>query len=115
MIACFQKNKNTVMTSMRIIGYPKASNEGEIKAKWCVAQIRSRIKGHHVYDYRYTVNEELMCLRDDNNKYSNNAIKVLSNVEKKKKKGCRNLWPKFCIKIKCNAESVANIIDESSH
>ena len=29
-----------------------------------------------------------MCLRDDNNKYSNNAIKVLSNVEKKKKKGC---------------------------
>ena len=29
-----------------------------------------------------------MCLRDDNNKYSNNAIKVLSKVEKKKKESC---------------------------
>ena len=55
---------------------------------YCVAQIKSRVKGHHVYDYKYTVNEELICIRDDKNIHSDNAIKVLSKVEKKQKKGC---------------------------
>ena len=41
-----------------------------------------------MYDYKYTVNEELICLRDDKNIHSDNAIEVLSNVEEKKKKGC---------------------------
>ena len=54
----------------------------------CVAQIISRVKGHHVYDYKYTVNDELICLRDDKNIHSDNAIAVLSKVEEKKKKGC---------------------------
>ena len=41
-----------------------------------------------MYDYEYTVNEELICLRDDKNIHSDNAIEVLSKVEEKKKKSC---------------------------
>ena len=53
----------------------------------CVAQFNPRIKGHHVYGYKYTVNEELTCTIDRNNKYNSNAVKVLFlGVEKKKSK-----------------------------
>ena len=44
---------------------------------FCVAKLNSRIKGHHVYEYKYTVNEELACMIEDDNKHSKNAIKVL--------------------------------------
>ena len=44
-----------------------------------VAQLNSNssIKGPHVYVYKYTVNKELTCAIDDNNKHSINAIKFL--------------------------------------
>ena len=41
-----------------------------------------------MYDYKYTVNDELVCLRDDKNIHRDNAIEDLSKVEEKKKKGC---------------------------
>ena len=55
---------------------------------FCVAQqLDSGIKGHHVYGYKYTVNEELTYTIDDDNKHRSNVIKVLfRDVEKKKNK-----------------------------
>ena len=61
----------------------------------CIAKISSRIKGHHVYDYKYTINEKLTCVPGSTNKYSSNAIVVKPKgeenvkrikVEKEKKK-----------------------------
>ena len=54
-------------------------------ACFCVAQIKSRVEGHHVYEYKYAVGEELECFIDTHNKYSTNAIKVESNAGKKEK------------------------------
>ena len=42
----------------------------------CVAEIRSRIKWHHVYAYKYVVGEVLSCTREIQNRYSQNAIAV---------------------------------------
>ena len=45
----------------------------------CLGQVKSRVKGHHVYDHNYKVNEELECFLEPDNKYSKNAIIVKSN------------------------------------
>ena len=57
-------------------------------ACFCVAKINSRIKGHPVYGYKFTHNEELTCTIDDDNKHSINAIKVLFRDNEKKKNKC---------------------------
>ena len=49
-----------------------------------VAEIKSRIKGHHVYAYKYTVGELLNCVREIKNRYSQNAIVVNAVTEKGK-------------------------------
>ena len=35
----------------------------------CFAEIKSRIKGHPVYDYKYLLKEELECLREPTNRF----------------------------------------------
>ena len=52
----------------------------------CIAKISSRIKGHHVYDYKYTFNEELRCPLESTNKYSSNAIVVKPDGEENVKR-----------------------------
>jgi len=47
----------------------------------CIAKISSRIKGHHVYEYKYVINEELRCVPESTNKYSSNAIVVKAKGE----------------------------------
>ena len=42
----------------------------------CVVKISSRIKGHHVYQYNYTVGEDFSCAMEPSNIYSKNAISV---------------------------------------
>ena len=42
----------------------------------CVREVTSRIKGHHVYNYKYKVGETLVCDREPTNKHSQNAIAV---------------------------------------
>ena len=49
---------------------------------FCVAQLNSRIKEHHVCDYKYIVNEELTCT---NSTVGSNSIKVLFRDDEKKK------------------------------
>ena len=44
----------------------------------CLGKVKSRVKGHHVYDHNYKVNEELECFLELDNKYSKNAIIVKS-------------------------------------
>ena len=45
-------------------------------ANLCVAKISSRVKGHHVYQYNYTVGEDFSCAMEPSNIYSKNAIVV---------------------------------------
>ena len=54
-------------------------------ACFCVAQIKSRVKRHHLYEYKYAVGEEVECLIDTDNKYSTNVIKVEPNTGEKEK------------------------------
>ena len=42
----------------------------------CVGEVTSRIKGHHVYNYKYKVGETLICEREPINKHGQNAIAV---------------------------------------
>ena len=42
----------------------------------CFAEVKSRIKGHHVYDYKYLLKEELDCVREPTNRFSSHAIVV---------------------------------------
>ena len=42
----------------------------------CFAEIRSRIKGHHVYDSKYLLKEELECVREPTDRFSSHAIVV---------------------------------------
>ena len=44
----------------------------------CLGQVKSRVKGHHVYDHNYKVNEKLECFLEPENEYSKNAIIVKS-------------------------------------
>ena len=44
----------------------------------CLGQVKSRVKGHHVYDHNYKVNEDLECFLEPDNKYSKNTIIVKS-------------------------------------
>ena len=48
----------------------------EKMASFCIAKITSRIKGHHHYNYKYKVGEELECLREPENEFSKHAISV---------------------------------------
>ena len=41
------------------------------------------MKGDHIYDYKYIVGEELSCLQEENNAYSDNVIKVISRKKEK--------------------------------
>ena len=55
------------------------------------AEVKSRIKGHHVYNYQYEIGEELVCFRERSYRFSENAIAVQkalgdSQCNKKKKK-----------------------------
>ena len=59
----------------------------------CSAKVKSRVKGHHVYNYDYFIGEVLQCRRERNNRHSDNAIvvqkvksPVKSEVKVKKKK-----------------------------
>ena len=55
----------------------------------CAAEVKCRIKGHHVYNYQYEIGEELVCYRERRNRFSENAIvipKALGDSEFKKKK-----------------------------
>ena len=45
-------------------------------ANLCVAKISSRVKGHHVYQYNYTVGEDFSRAMEPSNIYSKNAIAV---------------------------------------
>ena len=45
-------------------------------ANLCVAKISSRVKGHHEYQYNYTVGEDFSSAMEASNIYSNNAIAV---------------------------------------
>ena len=45
-------------------------------ANLCVAKISSRVNGHHVYQYNYTVGEDFSCAMEPSNIYSKNAIPV---------------------------------------
>ena len=45
-------------------------------ASFCIAKITSRIKGHHHYNYKYKVGEELECLREPENEFSKHATSV---------------------------------------
>ena len=64
----------------------------------CAAEVTSRIKGHHAYNYQCEIGEELVCFRERRNRSSENAIvvqKALGESEckkKKKKKRKRLLW-----------------------
>ena len=50
----------------------------------CLGQVKSRVKGHHVYDHNYKVNEKLECFLEPENEYSKNAIIVKSkDIEKR--------------------------------
>ena len=44
----------------------------------CLGEIKSRVKGHHVYEYNYKVNEELKCFLQPDNNNGNNAIVLKS-------------------------------------
>ena len=41
-----------------------------------VAKISSRVKGHHIYQYNYTVGEDFSCAMEPSNICSKNAIAV---------------------------------------
>ena len=47
-----------------------------------LAKISSRIKGH-VYNYTYTIGEQITCEMEDNNPMSKNAISVYSSLNEK--------------------------------
>ena len=52
----------------------------------CFAEIKSRIKGHHVYDYKYLLKEELGCLKEPTNRFSSHAIVVKPKTRNDKRK-----------------------------
>ena len=52
-------------------------------ANLCVAKISSRVKGHHVYQYNYTVGEDFSCAMEPINIYSKNAIAVIEKNSNK--------------------------------
>ena len=55
-------------------------------ACYSVAKMKSKVKGHQVYTYKYIVNKKLICLREGKKNHSDNAIKVMSKDEKKQTK-----------------------------
>ena len=44
-----------------------------------LASLATEIKGHHFYNYQYTIDEHFRCEHDPNNAHSKNAIVVKSN------------------------------------
>ena len=44
----------------------------------CLGQVKSRVKGHHVYNHNCKVNEKLECFLEPENECSKNAIIVKS-------------------------------------
>ena len=52
-----------------------------------IATIKSRLKVHHVNNYKYTFGEELECKPKAQNKYSTHAIMVLAKNKNKNSKG----------------------------
>ena len=52
-----------------------------------IVTIKSRVKGHHVNNYRYRIGEELQCSPETTNRYSDHAILVLAKKNNKKIKG----------------------------
>ena len=52
-----------------------------------IATIKSRVKGHHVNNYKYTIGEELECKLEVQNRYSTHAIMALANEKNEKSKG----------------------------
>lgn len=72
----------------------------------CAASVKSRIKGHHVYNYPNTIGEEITCFRERRNNFSDNALvvkKVMNNKESCKKK----------TKTKKSAEVIVDHVPES--
>ena len=47
----------------------------------CVGEVISRIKGHHVYNYKYKVDETLICEREPIDKHSQNAMAVKNKAQ----------------------------------
>ena len=52
-----------------------------------IATIKSRVKGHHVNNYKYTIGEELGCKLEVQNRYSTHTIMALANEKNEKSKG----------------------------
>ena len=55
----------------------------------CVASVKSRIKGHHAYNYPYTIGEEITCFRERRNRFSDNAIVVKKVIDNEDKDPCK--------------------------
>ena len=51
-----------------------------------IATIKSRVKGHHVNNYKYTIGQELECKLQAQNKYNSHATMVLAKEETKSQK-----------------------------
>ena len=51
-----------------------------------MATIKSRVKGQHVNNYKYTIEKELECKLEAQNKYSSHAIMVLAKKKTKSQK-----------------------------
>ena len=45
-------------------------------------KVSSKIKGHHVYQYKYQIGESVKCVVDSENQMSSNAIVVLGQDSK---------------------------------
>ena len=51
-----------------------------------IATIKSRVKGHHINNYKYTIDEELECKLEAQNKYNSHAVMELAKKKNKKSK-----------------------------
>ena len=52
-----------------------------------IARLKSRLKVHHVNNYKYTIGDKLECKPKAQNKYSSHAIMVLAKKKNKNSKG----------------------------
>ena len=48
-----------------------------------LAKVSSRIKGCHVYNYTYTIGEQITTEMEDDNVFSRNAIAIFSRLDEK--------------------------------
>ena len=82
-ISLFKRKKNQAKKIIYFYFYFYLKRVGSRMALVILAKVSSRIKGHHVYNYTYTIGEQITAEMEDDNVFNRNAIVIFSRLDEK--------------------------------